>query len=32
VILDNLMKLKPGVAVVAQAESTSAPAASTAAR
>jgi membrane fusion protein (multidrug efflux system) len=32
VILDNLMKLKPGVAVVAQAESTTAPAASTAAR
>jgi membrane fusion protein (multidrug efflux system) len=32
VILDNLMKLKPGVAVVAQAESTTAPAVSTAAR
>ncbi|HKR37915.1 MAG TPA: efflux RND transporter periplasmic adaptor subunit [Steroidobacteraceae bacterium] len=32
VILDNLMKLKPGVAVVAQAESANAPAASTAAR
>ena len=32
VILDNLMKLKPGVAVVAQTESTNAPTASTAAR
>jgi len=32
VILDNLLKLKPGVAVVAQADSTTPPAAATAAR